>query len=115
MMIPLFKSLLPLDEISDTEWRVSVNLLTHSLTHAKLVKVRKEKVEFAYAESQRFVQKLQRSGEVRDDIDDVVLSRMIVDLTFGLCINLLTFSMAERASLVEKKIELMLSMLKPEC
>jgi len=113
--IPLFKSLLPLDEISDTEWRVSVNLLTHSLTHAKLVKVRKEKVEFAYAESQRFVQKLQRSGEVRDDIDDVVLSRMIVDLTFGLCINLLTFSMAERASLVEKKIELMLSMLKPEC
>jgi len=113
--IPLFKSLLPLDEISDTEWRVRVNLLTHSLTHAKLVKVRKEKVEFAYAESQRFVQKLQRSGEVRDDIDDVVLSRMIVDLTFGLCINLLTFSMAERASLVEKKIELMLSMLKPEC
>ena len=113
--IPLFKSLLPLDEISDTEWRVRVNLLTHSLTHAKLVKVRKEKVEFAYAESQKFVQKLQSSGEVRDDIDDVVLSRMIVDLTFGLCINLLTFSMAERASLVDKKIELMLSMLKPEC
>jgi len=42
--IPLFKSLLPLDEISDTEWRVRVSLLTHSLTHAKLVKVRKKKL-----------------------------------------------------------------------
>jgi len=112
--IPLFKSLLPLDETSDTEWRVRVNLLTHSLTHAKLVKVRKEKIEFFYAESKKFVQKLQSSGEVRNDIDDVVLSRMIVDLTFGLCINLLSFSMAERATIVDKKIELMLSMLKPE-
>jgi len=112
--ISLFKSLLPLDDVSDTEWRVRVNLLTHSLTHPKLVKVRKERIEFAYAESERFVKKLQRSGEVRDDIDDVVLSRMIVDLTFGLCINLLSFSIAERAAKVDKKIELMLSMLKPE-
>ena len=76
--------------------------------------MRKERIEFAYAESERFVKKLQRSGEVRDDIDDVVLSRMIVDLTFGLCINLLSFSIAERAAKVDKKIELMLSMLKPE-
>jgi len=60
------------------------------------------------------VQKLQSSGEVRNDIDEVVLSRMIVDLTCGLCINLLSFSMAERATIVDKKIELMLSMLKPE-
>lgn len=113
--IPLFKSLFPLDEISDTEWRVRVNLLTYSLTHPELVKVRKEKIEFAYAESQRFVEKLQSSGEVRDDIDKVILSRMIVDLTFGLCINLLSYSIAERAIKVDKKISLMLSMLKPEC
>ena len=77
--------------------------------------MRKEKIEFAYAESQRFVEKLQSSGEVRGDIDKVVLSRMIVDLTFGLCINLLSYSIAERAIKVDKKISLMLSMLKPEC
>ena len=112
--VPLFKSLLPLDETSDTEWRVRVNLLTHSLTHTKLVKVRKEKIEFAYAESKRFVKKMQSSGEIRDDIDELVLSRMIVDLTFGTCINLLSFSMSERAAKVDKKIELMLSMLKPK-
>ena len=112
--IPLFKCLLPLDEVSDTEWRVRVNLLTHSLTHPQLVKERKEKIEFAYTESKKFVQKLQSSGEIRNDIDDVVLSRMVVDLTFGLCINLLSFSMEERAAKVDKKIELMLSMLKTE-
>ena len=39
---------------------------------------------------------------------------MIVDLACGLCINLLSFSMSERHAKVDKKIELMLAMLKPD-
>ncbi|MBT6579937.1 MAG: TetR/AcrR family transcriptional regulator [Cellvibrionales bacterium] len=112
--IPLFKTLLPLDEMSDMEWRVRANLLTHSLTHPKLVQVRKDKISHAYKKAKKFVRKLQESGEIRSDIDAVVLSKMIVDLAFGLCINLLSFSMAERRAKVDKKIELMLSILRPE-
>ena len=113
--IPLFKLLLPLDEISDTEWRVRANLLTYSLTHPKLIKARQEKISYAYKTARKFVKKLQKSGEIREDIDASVLSRMIVDLAFGLCINLLSFSMTERRTKVDKKVELMLSILKPEC
>ena len=112
--IPLFKSLLPLDDFSNTEWRVRANLLTYSLTHPKLVKARQEKITFVYKTAKKLVKKLQRNGEIRDDIDSTVLSRMIVDLACGLCINLLSFSMSERHAKVDKKIELMLAMLKPD-
>ena len=104
---PLFLTLLPLDELSDTEWRVRCNLVTYSLTHPQLKLLRKEKLDYSYDMAAKFFEKLQSEKEIRLDVDAVSLATLAVDTAFGLCINMLSFPMEERAAQVDRLLSLL--------
>lgn len=109
---PLFLSLLPLDELSETEWRVRTNLITYSLTHEELKSLRSEKLRYSYDVASKFVEKLQNENEVRTDVDAATLAILAVDVAFGLCINLLSFDMEQRHQQIDKMFMLLGAALK---
>lgn len=111
---PLFLALLPLDELSETEWRVRTNLITYSLTHAELKLLRREKLRYSYDVAAKFVEKLQNENEIRTDIDASTLAVLAVDVAFGLCINLLSFDMDQRHGQIDKMFSLLGAALKPD-
>ncbi len=103
----LFLTLLPLDEISDIEWRVRVNMVTYSLTHPELKKARLEMLEWAYELAIKFVKKLQEDGEVSKDFDAAIVGENAVDMAYGLAVNLLNFPLEHRRKRVDDLLKVL--------
>ncbi len=96
----LIDMLLPLDERSDAEWRVRVNLWAYSLTHPELAQARREAAEFGYDMARKFIGRLQEKNQIREDIETETLAIIAVDAIVGFCQNLINFPLEER---IERK------------
>lgn len=107
----LFLMLLPLDEVSDTEWRVRINFVAHALTHPELKQLREENLKYSYDIATKFVEKLQSEGGVRTDISAESLATNAVDMAFGLCVNLLNYPLRERRERVNELLDALLKAL----
>jgi len=92
---------LPLDEASDIEWRVRLNLSTYALTHPELLQQQREQLLYGYQLTARLIEKYQHRGEIRPDIDPDQTARTVVDLMSGLALNLLLLPLADRAARVD--------------
>ncbi len=110
----IFLYLLPLDEQSDAEWRVRVNLITHSLTHPHLKQARRDSHAYACDIATEFVQKLQQCGEVSTAVSAATVAASAVDMVFGLSVNLLNYPIEERSARVDELLNLLPAVLSAE-
>lgn len=100
-------SFLPLDELTDFEWRVRLNLVTYALTNPEMASVRKQSLEFGYEMAANFIRELQEKGEIRKDIDANTMAFTAVDAVFGISTGLLSFPIEERSNKVEAMIDML--------
>lgn len=93
---PVIKAGLPLDEESDLEWRVRLNLHTFALTHGESLKTVREKDGQFRSLMLGMIEDMQRKGRLRDDIDAQIVTDTAFDLVIGMAQNLVKTPMAER-------------------
>lgn len=100
----------PLDEQSDLEWRVRLNLAAYSLTHPILMRSQNE------ARSKRrelllgMTRSLQESGQIRAEVAPELLVQNAVDFVTGMAFNLLAVPMEERAEKVEFVVQYLMEL-----
>lgn len=93
---PVIKAGLPLDEESDLEWRVRLNLHTFALTHQEsLNAVRDKDVQFRDL-MLMMIGDMQSKGRLRNDISAQIITDTAFDLVIGLAQNLVKTPMAKR-------------------
>ncbi len=93
---PFILSAFPLDEQSDLEWRVRLNLAAYSLTHPVLMDSQNAARQARFAAVVEMITALQASGQVRRDIAPELLVQNAVDFLTGISFNLLAVPLAER-------------------
>ena len=77
---PIIKAGLPLDEESDLEWRVRLNLHTFALTHNDSLQAELEKNTQNRELMQGMITSLQAQGELRDDVSAEDITNIAFDL-----------------------------------
>lgn len=98
---PLIIDAFPLNEQSDLEWRVRINLSAYALTHPVLLErqrnVRRERYERILA----LIQFIQANGNIRSDINPEMVAQTMIDFVTGTAYNLLMFPMEERRQKID--------------
>lgn len=98
---PFIIGTFPLDEQSELEWRVRLNLAAYSLTHPTL---KQSQDELRRSRQQRLlgmILALQQSGNIRSDIKPELIMQNAIDFVTGTAYNLLMIPMEERAEKLE--------------
>jgi AcrR family transcriptional regulator len=95
----------PLDDQSELEWRVRLNLAAYSLTHPVLKQSQDQLRELREQRLLAMMKDLQQTGTVRGDIKPEIIVQNAIDLVTGTAYNLLLIPMRERA----QKLEFVLS------
>jgi AcrR family transcriptional regulator len=98
---PFIIGTLPLDEQSELEWRVRLNLAAYSLTHPRLKQSQDELRKSRQQRLLKMVLALQQSGNIRTDIKPEIIMQNAIDLVTGTAYNLLMIPMQERAEKLE--------------
>lgn len=93
---PIIKAGLPLDEESDLEWRVRLNLHTFALTHKDSLQAELEKNTQNRELMQGMITSLQAQGELRDDVSAEDITNIAFDLVIGMAKNLVMRPFNER-------------------
>lgn len=104
--LPLITAGLPLDEESDMEWRVRINLNTYALTHSASLKAQNEKLEHFRELMMALMVNLQEQGELRSDVDPAMVTNLAFDITNGAAMNLLRIPLPERQAYADHLISL---------
>ena len=73
---PIILQVLPLDEESDLEWRVRLNLTIYAFTHPELGQVQREQLMWAYEFAADLIRRFQESGEIRADASAATLATL---------------------------------------
>ncbi len=95
--IPMIQAGLPLDEASDREWRVRFNLYNYCLTRRGAgLSAQIEKTNHFRDLMAGLISALQEKGEVRQDINPELITKMAFDMVMGAAQNLLMVPMQER-------------------
>ncbi len=95
--IPMIQAGLPLDEASDREWRVRFNLYNYCLTRRGAgLSAQIEKTNHFRDLMVGLISALQEKGEVRQDINPELITKMAFDMVMGAAQNLLMVPMQER-------------------
>ena len=98
---PFIMGAFPLDEQSDLEWRVRLNLAAYSLTHPVLMDSQNAAREARFSTVVEMITALQAAGHVRPDITPELLVQNAVDFVTGISYNLLAVPLAERRAKLE--------------
>lgn len=98
---PIIKAGLPLDEESDLEWRVRLNLHTFALTHQDSLEAELEKNTQNRSLMHTMIKALQAQGELRSDIDAEDITNIAFDLVIGMAKNLIMRPFSEREARAE--------------
>ncbi len=93
---PIIKAGLPLDEESDLEWRVRLNLHTFALTHDDSLQAELEKNTQNRELMYGMITALQAQGELRDDVSAEDITNIAFDLVIGMAKNLVMRPFSER-------------------
>lgn len=94
--IPIIKAGLPLDEESDLEWRVRLNLQTFALTHDASLATQLDKMQGFYDLMVDMIKGMQERGVLRSDVPAEDITSVSFDLVNGMAKNLLMRPYAER-------------------
>lgn len=98
---PFIMGTFPLDEQSDLEWRVRLNLAAYSLTHPVLMRSQNEARDMRHEKLMGLIAALQASGHARSDIPAQLLVQNAIDFVTGTAYNLLALPLRERAEKLE--------------
>jgi AcrR family transcriptional regulator len=98
---PFIIDTFPLDEQSELEWRVRLNLAAYSLTHPRLKQSQDELRKSRQQRLLKMILALQQSGNIRADIKPEIIMQNAIDLVTGTAYNLLMIPMQERAEKLE--------------
>ena len=99
--VPVIKAGLPLDEESDLEWRVRLNLHTFALTHNDSLDAERDKNNQFRELMVIMIANLQAIGQVRSDISANDITSIAFDLVNGMAKNLLMCPFDEREAKAE--------------
>jgi AcrR family transcriptional regulator len=99
--VPVIKAGLPLDEESDLEWRVRLNLHTFALTHKDSLEAERDKNNQFRELMAVMIANMQTSGHVRNDISASDITSIAFDLVNGMAKNLLMCPFEEREAKAE--------------
>ena len=99
--VPVIRAGLPLDEESDMEWRVRLNLHTFALTHIESLNVELEKTRTFRDIMENLIGDMQRRKQVRNDISPADITRAMFDLVNGLAKHLVMFPFDQREAQAE--------------
>jgi AcrR family transcriptional regulator len=99
--IPVIRAGLPLTEESDIEWRVRLNLYSHTLTSTDGLLRQQEKLQNFRTLLNQLIAGLQEDGEIRDDIPSQDITSVSFDVVIGAAQNLLMMPMDQREAYVE--------------
>lgn len=94
---PFIMSTFPLDEQTELEWRVRLNLAAYSLTHPALKQSQDEMRGVREQSLLEMLVGLQRSGSIRADIEPRWIMQNAIDFVTGTAYNLLMVPMELRA------------------
>lgn len=94
--IPVIRAALPLDQETDLEWRVRLNLYAYALTCNESFNIQKEKREITRKMLAGLIEELQEKGELRTDIDAHLMAKMAFDLVIGAAQHLLNLPLDQR-------------------
>ena len=93
---PVIKAGLPLDEESDLEWRVRLNLHSFALTHEDSFFAQREKDQHFSGLMLEMIGSMQKQGKLRDDLSAEDITHIAFDLVIGMAKNLLMLPFEER-------------------
>ncbi|MFT5889881.1 MAG: AcrR family transcriptional regulator [Zhongshania sp.] len=111
---PVIKAGLPLDEESDLEWRVRLNLHTFALTHNASLEAERDKNNQFRELMEGMITNMQHRGEIRSDISAQDVTSIAFDLVNGMAKNLLKLPFAEREAKAEYLFRLIELLKMPE-
>lgn len=94
----------PLDEHTELEWRVRLNLAAYSLTHPALKASQDEARIVRFERLLNMVKTLQESGYIRPDVNPEMVSQACIDFVMGTAFNLLAVPMELRAAKVSDMV-----------
>ena len=98
---PFILDALPLNEQSDLEWRVRLNLAAYSLSHPALMQSQNEARQLRKKELLKLMRDLQASGRVLNNVEPELIVQNAIDFVTGTAFNLLNLPLEERAEKVE--------------
>lgn len=98
---PFIIGTFPLDEQSELEWRVRLNLAAYSLTHPILKRSQDQLRQSRQQRLLSMILALQQSGNIRSDIKPELIMQNAIDFVTGTAYNLLMIPMEERAEKLE--------------
>lgn len=99
--VPVIKAGLPLDEESDLEWRVRLNLHTFALTHADSLEAERDKNNQFRELMVIMIANMQAIDQIRRDISARDITSIAFDLVNGMAKNLLMCPFDEREAKAE--------------
>ncbi len=99
--VPVIKAGLPLDEESDLEWRVRLNLHTFALTHADSLEAERDKNNQFRELMVIMIANMQAINQIRGDISASDITSIAFDLVNGMAKNLLMCPFDEREAKAE--------------
>jgi AcrR family transcriptional regulator len=98
---PFIMGTFPLDEQSDLEWRVRLNLAAYSLTHPVLAQSQESARRERFARLTGLLSELQRAGLARREVTAELLVQNAIDFVTGISYNLLALPLPERRGKLE--------------
>lgn len=99
--VPLIKEAFPINETSDMEWRVRINLAAYALTHPVLLESQRKLRKERHQRIHDLIASLQASGALRPDLDIASIANNMIDFVTGTAFGLLLLPMEERGAKVD--------------
>lgn len=96
MMGPIIISSLPLDEQSDTEWRIRLCLWDYAVTNSEMLAAVSEVKQSSLRVLHRLIGHLQERGEISGEVPTDAICQTFYHLAIGLGFNLLQIPLSER-------------------
>lgn len=98
---PVILSAFPLDEQSDLEWRVRLNLAAYSQTHPRLMAQQAAERTERFQRIMKVIRQMQNLGAIRSDVSAELITQNAIDLLTGTAYNLLCEPMESRRAKVD--------------
>lgn len=99
-LLPVVTSTLPLDDISDREWRIRLCLWDHALTQPLLEQTLLQVTDQANEVLQALVRQLQHTGQITGAIDAGTIAMTLYHMTIGMSFNMLHYPLPQREAML---------------
>jgi len=100
-LLPIVTSTLPLDELSDREWRIRLCLWDHALTQPMLAQTLLQVTSQATQVLGTLAEHLQQHGQITPDVDASIIAMTLYHMTIGMSFNLLHCPLPQRSAMLQ--------------